>query len=825
MDEPTLSRAERRQALDGLLLDSLRLVAFWLGWIYLLFAALDLVISDGARLWFQFGLTVATGCILLVTAYALDRWRPPAAWAHPLAMLISAAVLFRVLTHMWTSPPGYSTSNISLCILSAGCFLLSNRWLAALVLALLGSWVWVALRGDFLPANSGHLYPLLGASVVSFLVLNVRISSYTRFHELREADGRLRKQLADTLEVLKSREEGVRKMADTAPVIIGTLDRKAKCTFVNQGWLDFVGGTADEQLGYAWFKAVHPDDGRRWLRHYRRTMRMGKEFEVELRIRRPDGNYRWVAGHARPWQSLNSQSDGFIVSAIDIDDRKRAESRLQESETRMQQILDNTTSVVFVKDLEGRYLLINHQYEELFHVSRNEVQGMDDYDLFPREVAEHVRANDRQVALTGQLVEVEETVPHDGVPHTYIAVKFPLKDANGKTYAVCGIATDITARKTAEEALRHSEARFRRLFEANIIGVAFTDNDGNVTGANDAFLDMTGYARADLPVGWRAFSALDAVNGEAAVEHLLRDGFVEPRERELLRKDGQAVPVMIGAALLDRAKYECVAFVVDLTERKQADEQIRQLNVELQHASRLSMMGEMTAGLAHEVHQPLSVITNYATGCSLRLKRDGLDKDELLDCMQKISAEAVRAGTILKRIRGFIQKREMQRRPADLNAIVKEALQLARLDSRRQRVDIHFEPADIPQVVIDGIQLTQVILNLVLNGIEAMADWTGRRELTVTLRRRGEDSVEVVVSDTGPGVPPEFRDSVFEQFFTTKPEGLGMGLSISRSIVEAHNGRMWVTSNDDGGCAFHFILALPQPIAAQSPSEDSLRAT
>lgn len=824
MIRPTPSSANRQETLDGIVFDSLRPVASILSGVFFLFALVDLLVWGPDGFWLQFGSNVVLGCLLLVGALAFKRWHPAVRWSHPIAMALAGCVWIRVATHMFSAPPDYSVANMSLYILTAGCFLLSNRWFSVLVSVALGSWLLHAVRHGFPEHYAQNVYPLIGAAIMAYVVMNVRIASYLKFHALRREDEKLRRRLARALELLKAREELMREVADTAPVMIGTIDNKGRFTYVNRGWLEFVGSTEDDQLGYDWFNTVHPADRRRWLRTYRQAVKSGHEFKIELRIRQPAGGYRWVVGHARPWRAPNSQADGFIVSAIDIDDRKLAEQQLRESEARLQQILDNTSSVIFIKDLEGRYITVNRQYEQLYHVSRDDIRGMTDYDLFSREVADKLLANDRRVIETGNLLEAEETVPHDGEPHIYLAVKFLLRDATGDPYAVCGIALDITARKLAERALRESEARFRRLFEANIIGVLFTDNAGNVTHANDAFLELTGHARSNLPIPWRDFSPSHGGDKDALVaERLVRDGHVDPSELDMLRADGTTVPVLLGGALL--AQRDCVAFVLDLSEHRAADEQIRRLNVELQHASRLSMMGEMAAGLAHEVHQPLGVISNYANGCSLRLSRDRISREELRACMQKISNEAVRAGTILKRIRAFIQKREIQKRSADLNTIIQEALQLAKLDSRRGNVDIRFEPKDLPAVTMDSIQITQVVLNLVLNGIEAMAEHPGRRELTIEARESREDAetIEVVVSDTGPGLSPELQDRIFDQFFTTKEGGLGMGLAISRSIVEAHNGRLQVTTNASGGCTFRFTLpvavfAEPVPADAESLS-------
>ena len=296
------------------------------------------------------------------------------------------------------------------------------------------------------------------------------------------------------------------------------------------------------------------------------------------------------------------------------------------------------------------------------------------------------------------------------------------------TVALLKIVGDIflsaLERQRAGEALRATEARLNRLFQSNIIGSIYTDIDGILYDANDAFLNMTGYTRDDLPLQWRdltppEWSHLD----EQALRSLRTDGFVPPREKEYIHRDGRRVPILMGTALLDQHSGECIGFVIDLTERKQTAERIRELTSRLEGASRLSVMGEMTAGLAHELHQPLAVIANYANGCVRRLSKETLDRPKLIETMQEIAAQSIRAGEILRRTRDFLHQREIQRESVDINSVIRDAVHLAELDSRQKDVEIMMHPGqNLPDVFGDAVQLTQAVLNLLLNGIHATAD-------------------------------------------------------------------------------------------------------
>jgi signal transduction histidine kinase len=233
----------------------------------------------------------------------------------------------------------------------------------------------------------------------------------------------------------------------------------------------------------------------------------------------------------------------------------------------------------------------------------------------------------------------------------------------------------------------------------------------------------------------------------------------------------------------------------------------RQHQAELAQAARLSTLGQMAAGLAHELNQPLAAIVSYARGCALRLRADEVDRARLIEVIEEISEQALRAGEVLRRIREFVRSGELHRERLDPNELVREAVRLAEAEARRLGVTIRLDPSPgAPPVDVDRIQVEQVILNLVRNGFEAMEDTAkGPRELSVRTERTALGDIEIAVHDTGGGLPADVTARIFDPFFTTKPDGLGLGLAISRSIIEAHGGRLW-TSNGSGGATFHFTL-------------------
>jgi signal transduction histidine kinase len=247
-----------------------------------------------------------------------------------------------------------------------------------------------------------------------------------------------------------------------------------------------------------------------------------------------------------------------------------------------------------------------------------------------------------------------------------------------------------------------------------------------------------------------------------------------------------------------------------LHERYQTEARIRRLESHLETASRLGIMGEVAAGVAHELHQPLAVIANYAQGSLRRLETGNLDKPQVVELMQTIASETLRAGDIIRRIRRFIRNREPNRQSADFRAALNDALQLANLSIGEHRIEVGLDVADVPSPILaDGIQLTQLLLILIRNAIAALQDNPpGNRRLTIAARPADAGWIEVAVSDTGHGIPDDIRERIFDHFFTTRPEGLGMGLATARTLVEAHQGRLWVESQPGAGSCFRFTLPI-----------------
>src|SRR2546429_1007697 len=367
------------------------------------------------------------------------------------------------------------------------------------------------------------------------------------------------------------------------------------------------------------------------------------------------------------------------------------------------------------------------------------------------------------------------------------------------------------------------EAKIRRLVDANIMGIFVWDVEGRILEANDAFLHIIGYDREDLAAGRVRWTDLtpsewrdDTVRRAAEVT---TTGTVQPREKEYFRKDGSRLPVLVGGAAVGEEPQQAIAFVLDLSERKRAEAQAREaerryrdMQMELAHANRVATMGQLTASIAHEVKQPIAATVSNAQAALRWLGRQPPDLEEVRQALAHIVQDGKRAGDVVGRIRDLIKKAPPREDRLDINEAVREVIELTRSEAAKSGVQVCTELADrLPLIQGDRVQLQQVMLNLIINAVEAMSGASdGPRELLISTGASDAGDVRVAVRDSGPGLTPASLERLFDPFCTTKPGGLGLGLSICRSIIEAHSGRLWVSANVPRGATFQFTLPSTQ---------------
>lgn len=407
----------------------------------------------------------------------------------------------------------------------------------------------------------------------------------------------------------------------------------------------------------------------------------------------------------------------------------------------------------------------------------------------------------------------DETVQRASLTEPFGYLLKPFEDSQLRTVIEMALF-----KHAAERKLRESERRFVTTLSSIGDAVIATDNGARVTFMNPVAETLTGWPQRDA-IGQPLAEVFRIVNEETGrtvedpAAKVLRLGTVVglANHTVLLSRDGRTVPIDdCGSPIIDDKGDIAGAVLVfrDITERRLVEEALRRAHTNLMHGARLMTMGELAASIAHEVNQPLMAIVTNAEACLLWLAKDKPNLDEARGAAERIVRNGHHAGDVVKTIRALARKSSPEMTVLDLNGIVVEMLDLMRAELRRNDVALeHDLPPGLEPIMGDRVQLQQVVVNMVMNGIDAMTSVADRpRRLCVTTERIEGGFLQVAVADSGTGIDPARLDRIFEPFYTTKPEGMGMGLSICRSIVEAHGGRLWADSHAPHGSIFRFIL-------------------
>jgi PAS domain S-box-containing protein len=426
----------------------------------------------------------------------------------------------------------------------------------------------------------------------------------------------------------------------------------------------------------------------------------------------------------------------------------------------------------------------------------------------PEDRAKWQGAIDRAIAEKSEYeVEFRILLPDGSVKHIH-TVGHPVLNASGDLVQFVGSSTDVTERKRAEQATLLLAA----IVESSHDAIVSKSLNGVITSWNKGAERLFGYA-AEEAVGQNITLIIPLERRDeerTIIEQLTRGERVDHFETVRMRKDGSLLDVSLTISPMKDASGRVVGaskLARDITERKRAEEALRQAQTDLAHASRLTTMGEFTASLAHEVKQPIAAAVTDANTCVRWITRDEPDLEEAREAAWRIVKNAKRAAEIINRVHLLFKKGTPQQELVDVNEVAREMIVLLGDEASRHSISVRTELAeDLPNVIGDRVQLQQVLMNLIVNGIDAMHDVDGPRELIIQSQRGEDGQVLISVSDTGVGLPLQQADKIFNAFFTTKTQGTGMGLRISRSIIESHGGRLWAADNSPCGATFQFTL-------------------
>jgi PAS domain S-box-containing protein len=663
---------------------------------------------------------------------------------------------------------------------------------------------------------------------------------------------------------LREQERFMHQIAELTPVVITVVDLvTGRHTYISHDVVNLHGYTLDEIVGMTDvnFDLLHAEDVPRIKENFELLKRLpdGEINWIDYRIRHRDGTWRWLVSRNMAFARDDIGEVRQIVSAtVDITDRKHSEIALRASEERLRLLIESAEDYAIVTlDAQGRLNSWSRGAERLFGYKEDEVIGQSEEILFPPEERGHglPSAAMRQAQDHGRAADERYYVRKNGTRFFGSGVMTVLQDHGTHGYA--RITRDLTERQRAAEALLHAnenlearviertqqlsavnvellkeindrqqmEGQLRRsenyLAEGQRLSHVGSGSWNVVTGEvfwSDETCRIYGFEPGAVTPSAELFfqnvvHPEDRPGLEQAFDRVVRDPSAYELEFRIVRSDGTVRHVhSTGHPLFNEAGElsEVIGTVMDITERVRANRNLVKTQAELAHVTRVITLGELTASIAHEVNQPLAAVVTNAQACARWLAMEPANLSEANDAVQRIVRDANRASSVISRIRAFVKRTEQPRTPVNVNDVINEALSLVQGEARTQGVAFQVEAsAGLPQVTADRVEVQQVILNLVVNGIEAMGSMNSESKvLTIGTACYGADAILVTVRDSGAGLAPHTRDRIFDAFFTTKPQGMGMGLAISRSIVEAHGGRIWATPNSGPGETFQFTLPI-----------------
>jgi two-component system sensor kinase FixL len=472
--------------------------------------------------------------------------------------------------------------------------------------------------------------------------------------------------------------------------------------------------------------------------------------------------------------------------------------------------------MIFIKDAgELRFIRVNHAGEQLLGLTTQELIGKNDYDFFPESQAAFFTSKDHEVLESG----IEADIPEEQIDtvtqgkrwlHTK---KVPILDDEGQPIYLLGISEDITEAKQAASELKETEIRFQTLFDSAADFIFVIDPEGKIIETNRYACEHSGYEKHEI-VGENIKKFFTRESQDTCDCNFpgLRERGYNQADIEFVCKDGRIIQMECMATGVPDESGCLTSFLImqrDVTAKRQAEENAQRMQQESAHVMRLSTMGEMATGMAHELNQPLAALVSYcATAHKLAKDMPSLPEG-YLDMLERASEQAHRAGGIIQHLRKFVSKGGNNRTRVVLDDLIQGVIDFIGWELRNSDVQITFQPGSSAcEVLVDNVQIEQVLINLIRNAIEAIrgAGISGG-QVDIVSRLEAGGSIEVIVADNGPGIDPAVAGKLFEPYQTSKETGMGMGLSISRSIIEAYDGKLWADEQRQQGALF--CLSIP----------------
>jgi PAS domain S-box-containing protein len=675
-------------------------------------------------------------------------------------------------------------------------------------------------RPDF-PAPAERLLLDVAASQATTRLQQTYLTGQRRVieeltRELETANEALRGQRAE--DALRESERKFRLLVETIPAFVWRGTSEGELDYLNERAVEYLGYPAPSLTGGRWIELVHPDHRDSTVRRWLHSATTGSSYDDSYRIKRADGQYRWIQSMGEPFYDAEGRIAHWYGLIIDIDDRKRAEQELRLSEARKAAILDSALECIVTIDHEGCITEFNHAAERTFGYRRDQVLGRQLADvIIPPALRERHRQGFARYMATGEAQVLGQRIELTAVradgsefPVELAITRIPLDGPPSFT----GYLRDITERKQSEEELRRSEAFLTEAQQLSRVGsFSWRLATDEIAWSEQLYriFEIDRDVRATLEVIATRVHPEDLATFKEQIERSRREGSDVQLEIRLQMPDRSVKYVHVVAHCREESgQAEYIGAVQDVTQRRLSEEALAKVRSELAYVARVTSLGVLTASIAHEVNQPLSGIITNAGTCLRMLDTNPSNVDGARETARRMLRDGNRASEVVTRLRALFSKKEFTLEPLDLNEATREVIALSSSDCQRNRVIVRSELADdLPSITGDRVQLQQVILNLVRNASDAMIGVHDRpRQLLISTVREDGDRVRVSVRDAGMGFDRQSMDKLFEAFYTTKSDGMGIGLSVSRSIVERHQGRIWAEPNDGPGATFSFSIPL-----------------
>ncbi|MBV8189621.1 MAG: PAS domain S-box protein [Alphaproteobacteria bacterium] len=607
-------------------------------------------------------------------------------------------------------------------------------------------------------------------------------------------------------------EHEARLIVDNMPGLGWSTDAKGNFRYLNPSIFDYTGVRCDpaDRVSFAGAIVLHPDEEAAVVERWRHCLASGEPYESEHRLRRHDGAYRWFRAVARPSRDPKGRITGWYGVTFDIDDRRTAEDALRRSERELSSIVESIPGMIAAADAKGEHVYANRR---LLDYLGYDAADLPDYpwndNVHPEDLKAYLELRNGALA-SGEAQEFTYRRKRwDGVYRWLRARAEPARDEKGNITVWYSTLVDVHEEKLAEQALRESEQRLRLLIDTIPALVWCADASGNAFYLNKRLLDYSGLsaeeasqARSrlihpdDVPLLVRTWADCLANGQTFRIVYRLRraDGVYRWHE-------GRSEPWRDAAGGI--AQWYGVN--VDIDDRLCAEQALRTMQARFQRASQLAGLAELAASIAHEVNQPLAAVVTNSHACRRWLAAEPPNLARATMAAERIIRDANAAADVVSRVRALFKQTAPNMAPVDLNEVIGEVCGLLADDiaARKVRIELGLGKG-LPPVPADRVQLQQVLVNLIRNGMEAMDGLAGPKVLTIATRSEEGAAVALEVRDHGSGIADP--NGIFEPFFTTKAQGMGMGLAISRSIVEAHGGRIAAAHADPAGTVFTVVL-------------------